>query len=488
MWGGVFYRMRIYLLIVFMFIASTGMGDDFEFLRTDGKNIVNASDDVMAMRGINFGGWLMMETWIPAIELEWHDHLPKLAKETGLESQFEATLKSVGEFNDDTMNIHDYLDRFHKEFKKHSPTDKWNSYFQSLQKVPPLFDASTLDTMLRQRFGDYGAAEIWNTFHEVWITETEFKLAKALGFNFVRIPFWYRWFESDEEPYHYYDYGFSYLDRAVQWARQNGLYVILDLHAAAGGQNPWDHSGELSRAELFQNEEYQRRTCRLWQQIAQHYQNEPVVFAYNALNEPFSAENEENWTEVHDAIYKAIRSVDKKHIIIMEDGYKLEYPQYAKTAFFPDPDTFGWQNVVYSFHFYETGKMERHEKKIEDVIQLGQRVQQKCNVPIYLGEFNTYETPSDISLKAMQHWLSKINEQGWHWSPWTFKYTNPKKDGSLWGVYQFEGDWVMPQFYRDSKSTILKKIAKMSIDHFTLHEKYATILKRSLLQPVQSAN
>ena len=53
-------------------------------------------------------------------------------------------------------------------------------------------------------------------FHDQWITERDFQLAKAHGFNFVRIPFWYHWFESDDRPYHYHDYGFSF--KAIAWA------------------------------------------------------------------------------------------------------------------------------------------------------------------------------------------------------------------------------------------------------------------------------
>jgi len=40
----------------------------------------------------------------------------------------------------------------------------------------------------------------------------------------------YKFFESDNVE------GFALLDRVVEWSKQEGLYVILDLHAAPGGQ------------------------------------------------------------------------------------------------------------------------------------------------------------------------------------------------------------------------------------------------------------
>ena len=43
-----------------------------------------------------------------------------------------------------------------------------------------------MDSILRHRFGNEGAARFWNTFHATWITERDFQLARAHGFNFVR--------------------------------------------------------------------------------------------------------------------------------------------------------------------------------------------------------------------------------------------------------------------------------------------------------------
>ena len=72
-----------------------------EPLQVNGRNIVTANGQVMSMRGMNFGGWLMMETWIPSLEMEWHDHLPRLAQEAGLLDAYMGALEAVGEFMPD---------------------------------------------------------------------------------------------------------------------------------------------------------------------------------------------------------------------------------------------------------------------------------------------------------------------------------------------------------------------------------------------------
>lgn len=472
--------------ILFIICKSLADAGELERLRVEGTNIVDSGGRVVSMRGINFGGWLMMETWIPSLDLEWHDHLPRLAQEAGIENEFKQALAETGEFLDDTMNVYTYLAQLHQTLSTLADPESFTRYMKRFLQESPVYDAKSLDRIARRRFGDYGAAQIWNTFHDTWITERDFQLAKAMGFNFVRIPFDYRWFEQDEQPYQYVDYGFRYLDRAMQWAKAHRLYVMLDFHGAPGGQSPWDHTGELSRAEFFKNEEFQRRTAKLWQAIAERYRHESILFAYNVLNEPFSASDQADWIDAHDQMYRAIRSVDPHPIIVMEDGYKLEEPDY-KNGFFPLPSDLQWTNIAYSIHFYETGEMERHERKLNEILRIGTMEQQRCKVPIYIGEFNTYETPSEISVQAMKSWITTFNRKGWHWSPWTFKFTNGLRIDSTWGIYNYNGDYDMPRIHHDSLDGLLNKIKRLASEHFVLHEPYAGILRECLVQPVHAA-
>ncbi len=73
------------LIVVVSWITTPVFANDMEPLKVQDTDIVDSKGQVLSMRGINFGGWLMMETWIPSIEMEWHDHLPRLAKEVGVE-------------------------------------------------------------------------------------------------------------------------------------------------------------------------------------------------------------------------------------------------------------------------------------------------------------------------------------------------------------------------------------------------------------------
>jgi endoglucanase len=490
------FSRRPSVLSVFLLLAvSMVQGGEVDRLSVRGRNIINRKGEVISMRGINFGGWLMMESWIPSLELEWHDHLPRLAREVGIEKELRAAEKESGPFDDDTERVLDYLARMHKKLEPKVTTEKYRAYLALFQKEPSVFAAKDMDDLLRQRFGDYGAGEIWNAFHNTWITEKDFQRARALGFNFIRVPFWYRWFENDSTPFTYNEYGFQYLDRAVAWARKHGLYVMLDFHGAPGCQSPWDHTGELSNARFFSTPEFQKRCAALWKAIAEHYKNDNTVYACDLLNEPFSAKDVQNWTAAHDLIYDAIRSVSPNVILVMEDGYKLEKPEYKEKGFFPDPNALGWENIVYSIHFYSGWDPEfttgddrfDHAKVLNELVRVGKLEQTRWHVPIYIGEFSTmHDLPNDLA--GMKLIMTEFNQLGWHYSPWTWKYVNDDGESSIWGVYQFNQKWEgTPNMYHASKASILSLISKLGPDNFSLHRPYAKILRAVLAQPVQAA-
>lgn len=461
-------------------------------LRVEGTNIVNAQGEVVSMRGINFGSWLMMESWLSGVEVEWHDHLLRLASEIGLHNELAASLKGVGEFDDDTVHVLDHIAKVHALLAERVSNDQHAAYLALVEKEPPVFAARDMDAILTNRFGPEGAATFWGRFHDTWITEQDFQLAAALGFNFVRIPFWYRWFEQDDAPFEYSDYGFAYLDRAIAWAERHDLYVMLDFHGAPGTQSPWDHTGELSRNKFFSTPAFQERTAALWKAIAQRYADRPSVFAYDALNEPFGAPDPGGWTAAHALVYDAIREVDPDTIIVMEDGYKVEDPPYKDEGFFPIPAEMGWKQVVYSMHFYsgpdplltEADGTANHANRVDEVIRVGRMEQTRCGVPMYIGEFSTMnDSPND--LEGMRVIISALNQAGFHWSPWNWKFVSNDEKATIWGLYQFAEDWPgAPNMNRDSLESLLAVVDRLRTTNFRLHPVYGRILRECLAQPV----
>lgn len=70
----------------------------------------------------------------------------------------------------------------------------------------------------------------------------------------------------------YKEKGFSLLDRIVSRCAAENLYVVLDLHAAPGGQNPDGHSDAgVHKALLWQFKEFQDRIINIWVELAKQY-------------------------------------------------------------------------------------------------------------------------------------------------------------------------------------------------------------------------
>ena len=71
-------------------------------------------------------------------------------------------------------------------------------------------------------------------FSDAFFSDDDAEYLASLGLNSVRIPFNYRHFEDDGDPFVLKAEGFRLLDRAVEICARNGLYAVLDLHAVAG--------------------------------------------------------------------------------------------------------------------------------------------------------------------------------------------------------------------------------------------------------------
>lgn len=84
------------------------------------------------------------------------------------------------------------------------------------------------------------------TYHKAWLdnycTEADVMELAQSGFNSLRVALHYNLFTLpiEEEPVRGQDTwlsdGFERLDKLLEWCENAGIYLILDLHAAPGGQ------------------------------------------------------------------------------------------------------------------------------------------------------------------------------------------------------------------------------------------------------------
>src|SRR5580698_3369726 len=184
-------------------------------------------------------------------------------------------------------------------------------HFEAGPESPREIEALTTELIGPQR-----AHAFWKSYRENYITQEDIHFIRQSGFNSIRIPLHYKFFETDDTE------GFVLLDRVIQWAHQENLYVILDLHAAPGGQTGKNIDDSDGYPWLFSDASAQDHTVAIWQRLARHYRNNPTVLGYDLLNEPVP--NYPKLGPLNSAVeplYRrlsaAIRQIDTHHILIL---------------------------------------------------------------------------------------------------------------------------------------------------------------------------
>lgn len=348
-----------------------GEGD---FLRVKDGMLVNTLNEEVVLRGVNLGGWLLQESWMCPV---------------------------TGE------------DR------------KW----------------ANLDTLnaLEARFTKAEVQELFDTYQDNWITEWDMKNISEKGMNVIRVPFWYRnfmldeigtWIDEDMDK----NPGFKRLDQVIEAAGKYGMYVILDMHGCPGGQSMDHCSGTLGRNELYTNETYQATMETLWVAIADRYKDNPVVAAYDIMNEPqnnggYEGDNsydpwqEESWhmtNKIYDRMIKAIRKIDSNHVITVEGIWRVSN--------LPDPEEMGWENMMYQTHLYDD------DEGFKQWSQAMADTSKKYNVAGYIGEFQNLNG------------LAMCNERGISWTTWTYKGTADVGTFFWYSKYMEDADPVNDSF------------------------------------------
>jgi endoglucanase len=218
-----------------------------------------------------------------------------------------------------------------------------------------------------------------NNWRNNYITNSDFARAKALGYNVVRIPFHYNMFWNSATGAVKND-GFTWLDKAVTWAKANNIYVIFCLHAAPGYQNPTytcDNPG--TTVNFWENNFANVITAgKVWRHIANRYKNfvgNEWIAGYDLLNEPVLETNKFNLLQSYKDMTVQIRAVDANHLIFAEGNYYGSdfYDMLQK-----------WDsNLVFSNHYYG-GQGEANPNPNLTLIKAQAS---SLEIPLWVGEF-----------------------------------------------------------------------------------------------------
>lgn len=168
--------------------------------------------------------------------------------------------------------------------------------------------------------------------------DSDYQAVAAMGMNTVRLNLWWKFFEDPAQPYTYLASGWRWLEHNIVRAREAGIYLILDLHAPPCGYQGPGYSGAFWDADPACRE----RAKALWLAIAGRYKDEPVIAAYDLINEPDPASNRQ-WVDYAAELAAAIRAVDANHLLQVEQSFAADSAPFV----LDDP------NVLYDLHFYD---------------------------------------------------------------------------------------------------------------------------------------
>lgn len=164
--------------------------------------------------------------------------------------------------------------------------------------------------------------------------EEDFQNIRNLGFDAVRLPVDFEAHVGTSPDYVISEYILECIDKAVNWAENAGMYIIIDNHSYLGESFPSEGPAVLKK---------------VFAQVADRYKDRSDKVMYELYNEPSESDLslKLTWGTLQPALIDIIRSVDKKHTIIVS-GFGSSIDNLENVSGLASKD----KNLIYTFHFY----------------------------------------------------------------------------------------------------------------------------------------
>lgn len=337
-------------------------------LRVEGKHLVDTGGNPVQLRGVNLGNWLLIEMWMLGLD----------ADQAGAEDQ------------------HALLE------------------------------------LLKDRFGKDRAHRLMGAYRESWIVESDFEIIRSFGMNVVRLPIDYRLLEDDDNPKRLRPDAWKWIDRAVDLAERHGLYTILDMHGAQGGQSVFDHTGRSGQNKLWAVQENQDRLVWLWREIARRYRDRSAVVAYDLLNEPYGS-TAPQLTALMDRLVREVREEDPDKLIYVPG-------HYWGIGFYGNPSHRGWRNVGFTEHHYPglfgggDPTLQTHARFLRNLELRAQRIDE-LGAPYLVGEMNVVFRSAGGGA-TMRRYFDAHARFGWATTMWSYRAVSREggHGDATWGM------------------------------------------------------
>ena len=119
-----------------------------------------------------------------------------------------------------------------------------------------------------------------------------------------------------------WDATFEAMDQGIEWAKQHGMYVIMDWHSI-GNLKDAKYTNPMYNTTL-------EETFKFWRTVAQRYKDEPTVALYELFNEPTVTGPDtgsctwEEWKGIQEQIIDTVRTYNPNAVCLCA-GFNWAY-------------------------------------------------------------------------------------------------------------------------------------------------------------------
>jgi len=213
---------------------------------------------------------------------------------------------------------------------------------------------------------------------DTWIKDEDIRFIAGQGFDHIRLPIDEKelWLENGRPNLP----EFSRLLEAIDWAREAGLRVIVDLHTI--NAHHFNAANEGLTNTLWSDPAAQEHFIGLWHELSARLRHLPVdAVAYEILNEP-TADRHEDWNSLVAVALRYLRSVEPDRVVVIgANGAQVP----GNLPFLEVPA--GDPNIILSFHTYAPMLLTHHQAHWTPIKSFSGRV----NYPGPVVDRATYE-------------------------------------------------------------------------------------------------
>ncbi|WP_200975809.1 glycoside hydrolase family 5 protein [Echinicola sp. 20G] len=326
-------------------------------------------------------------------------------------------------------------------------------------------------------------ASFYQNWRDNFITQADINDIASMGFNAVRLPMHYELFFTSEQRYlrnqviqspekideyisglsNWMDQGdlfrspdelegIKVIDRLLDWCGEKNMYVILDLHAAPGGQGTDSNIADiLVKNDLWNRKDnkgrliYQDVTLKLWEMLARRYIKDDRIAFYDLINEPNNVPSNLPIHNLFESLINRIRSLGDTHLIMIEGNeWGNNYDHMVPIAFSQN------QNLIYNAHRYwipveEDTVPDPNPNQINRIVNLI-AFREKWNVPVWVGE------TGENNPQWLKQNIKKLEQANIGWCHWTYKRFDESENAALRhinGQYPTKGKSVIQEVLKN---------------------------------------